>query len=134
MAGLAKTKGDRPRGAPWIEQCFLLFAETSVPPSTSPRLSSHFSNALGWCHGRGQYIARRLFIFIFRQSNELIPSNPHFSWCASCPSPLFDFHVQDPLYPFVCADCKAGFNAVKALDFHQKEVHKVRGCGEESEA
>eukprot|EP00752_Nemacystus_decipiens_P002508 g2355.t1 len=31
---------------------------------------------------------------------------------------------DDPLYPFVCPQCKAGFNAAKALDFHQKEVHK----------
>ena len=34
--------------------------------------------------------------------------------------------LQDPLYPFVCPECKAGFNAAKALDFHQREVHKVR--------
>ncbi|CAM9322753.1 unnamed protein product [Ectocarpus sp. 12 AP-2014] len=31
---------------------------------------------------------------------------------------------QDPLYPYVCSECKAGFNAAKALDFHQREVHK----------
>lgn len=40
---------------------------------------------------------------------------------APCPT-----HLQDPLYPFVCSDCKAGFNAVKALHAHRKEAHKVR--------
>ncbi|CAM9585806.1 unnamed protein product [Ectocarpus sp. 8 AP-2014] len=37
-------------------------------------------------------------------------------------APRFTF--QDPLYPYVCSECKAGFNAAKALDFHQREVHK----------
>lgn len=49
--------------------------------------------------------------------------------------PFFFFSCasQDPLYPFVCADCKAGFNAAKALDFHLKEVHKVKEREEKTE-